>query len=313
LSVVLGGVAACQPAAPSRELVTARRIYERARQSPAPAIDPQSMREARASLQAAEAVHAQAPGSQRERSHAYISARQSELAMSRTRQAAALVIQERIARARGAMASQAEAEQTRAQLEQRERQLGAALVALAITQAALEQQQSQVRVTGVFFETGRDELSPTARRQLDIVANQLTANPELGTVIEGFADTRGDSRQNLELSARRAHRVREYLASRGVDSGRLEAVGFGENYPAATNATPTGRAANRRAEISTGADQSRPSSGEAAPDTGSEPQPPQQPELQPNEESPRQPVRGQDSDYPDDPKTPGPDVDGEPR
>jgi outer membrane protein OmpA-like peptidoglycan-associated protein len=308
------GVAACQPAAPSSELVTARRVYDQARQSAAAELDPNGVEDARSALEAAEAVHVEAPRSPRERSHAYLAIRKSELAMSRAREAVALAEQARIARARGAVMGEAEAEQARAELWQRERELRAAIVALAIIQAQngamMAEEPAPVRVSGIFFETGRDELSPEARHQLDIVASELTANPELSTVIEGFADTRGDAKQNLALSQRRAERVLEYLSSRGVDAERLEAVGLGENYPVANNGTPMGRAANRRAEISTGSDPGL-NARAIPPDAEDDAAPMEEPGLE-EEPSPRQPVRGQDSDYPDDPEPREPDTD-EPR
>jgi outer membrane protein OmpA-like peptidoglycan-associated protein len=313
LGVVLGAVAAaCQPAAPSSELVTARRVYDQARQGAAAELDPTSVQEARAALDAAEEAHVEAPDSKRERSHAYISVRKSELAMSRAREARAREERERIARVRGAALNEGAAQQAQADLEQRERELRAVLVALAIAQAErgamMEQEQSPVRVTGVFFDTGRDDLSTAARKQLDIVASELRSNPDLSTVIEGFADVRGDEERNLELSERRASAVREYLSSRGVDTERLQAVGLGENYPVASNETPTGHAANRRVEISTGADPST-SARALPPDT--EDDAPVLEELEPTEKSPRQPVTGKDSDFPDDPTTREPDV--EPR
>jgi outer membrane protein OmpA-like peptidoglycan-associated protein len=312
--VVLGavtcqlGAVACQPAAPSNQLVTARQAYDQVRQSGAAELDPTGVQEAHASLQAAEAVHVEAPGSRRERSHAYISARQSELALWRAREAAAIDARQQIARAEGVVMSAVEIQRARAELEQREAQLRAALMALAASQAErdamMSGEQGTVRVTGVFFQTGRDELTPASRHQLDMVAKQLTSSPELQTVIEGFTDTRGDEKQNLELSARRANKVREYLSARGVDAGRVQVVGLGENYPVASNATPTGRAANRRAEISTGAHPASPSPRGLPPDAEDKTQQPEQPPE-------RQPVKGEDTDFPDDPQTREPDA--EPR
>jgi outer membrane protein OmpA-like peptidoglycan-associated protein len=286
--VMLGAVAvACQPAAPSSELVTARRVYDQARQGATAELDPTGVEDAHTSLQAAEAVHHEAPGSNRERNQAYIAIRKSELAMMRAREASAREEQERIARAQGAEMNQALLQQAEAELEQRERELRAVLEAVAMagaeSGAMMAQEEGPVRITGVFFETGRDELTPVARKQLDIVATELQASPDASTVIEGFTDTRGDERQNLELSERRANAVREYLSSRGVEAERLEAVGLGESHPVASNTTPTGRETNRRVEIATGADPSQ-----------------------------RQPVSGKDSDFPDDPKTREPDAE-EPR
>lgn len=312
LGVVLGSfAAACQPAAPSSELVTARRVYDQARRGPAAELDPTGLQDAQASLQAAEAVHEEAPGSNRERNHAYISIRKSELALSRAREAAALDERERIARAQGAEMSQAAVLRAEAELRQRERELRAVLEAVAIAAAEsgamMAQEEGAVRVTGVFFEAGRDELTPLARKQLDIIATQIESNPEASTVIEGFTDTRGDERQNLQLSQRRANAVREYLASRGVDAERLEAVGLGENYPVASNTTPTGRATNRRVEIATGADPNL-ASARALPPHPEDDAPPEEPELEPDDPSEREPVKGDDSDFPDDPQTREPDA-----
>jgi OOP family OmpA-OmpF porin len=54
---------------------------------------------------------------------------------------------------------------------------------------------------------------------------------------------------NLELSERRAASVVAYLVERGVDAGRLQAVGKGETDPAADNTTEAGRHQNRRVVI----------------------------------------------------------------
>jgi len=43
--------------------------------------------------------------------------------------------------------------------------------------------------------------------------------------------------------------VRRYLIGRGVDGGRLTAVGYGETVPMATNRNESGRAENRRVEF----------------------------------------------------------------
>ncbi len=54
---------------------------------------------------------------------------------------------------------------------------------------------------------------------------------------------------NWELSANRACEVVRLLIDEGIDPELLSAVGFGEYRPIATNATPEGRAQNRRVEI----------------------------------------------------------------
>ena len=54
---------------------------------------------------------------------------------------------------------------------------------------------------------------------------------------------------NQDLSTRRASAVRDYLATRGVQSDRMQVAGFGKTRPIADNNSPEGRAMNRRVEI----------------------------------------------------------------
>jgi outer membrane protein OmpA-like peptidoglycan-associated protein len=53
----------------------------------------------------------------------------------------------------------------------------------------------------------------------------------------------------MELSRRRAEAVKNFLASLGVEPGRINAIGFGETKPKASNGTPEGRLMNRRVEL----------------------------------------------------------------
>lgn len=102
----------------------------------------------------------------------------------------------------------------------------------------------------VRFATGSDVLLVQSHRLLDEVAKVLNEHPEIGRVrIEGHTDDRGSRVYNLDLSSRRARSVLEYLTGRGVDPGRLEARGSAFDRPIAPNATPLGRARNRRVEF----------------------------------------------------------------
>lgn len=59
-------------------------------------------------------------------------------------------------------------------------------------------------------------------------------------------DDRGKDAYNKKLSQRRAEAVVTYLVNKGIDAGRLEPIGYGEEKPVADNGTKEGRAANRR-------------------------------------------------------------------
>jgi OOP family OmpA-OmpF porin len=67
--------------------------------------------------------------------------------------------------------------------------------------------------------------------------------------VVGHADARGRAKRNLVLSQRRARAVVTYLVDKGIDAGRLEAVGYGEARPVAPNDTAQNRAKNRRIEL----------------------------------------------------------------
>ena len=79
----------------------------------------------------------------------------------------------------------------------------------------------------------------------------LVLNEFEKTVIEiaGHTDSTGSDSYNQSLSERRANSVAAYLRSRNVNSQRLITLGMGESRPIADNSTESGKAANRRVEI----------------------------------------------------------------
>ncbi len=102
----------------------------------------------------------------------------------------------------------------------------------------------------LYFSPGQAGLDSKHDAQLDIVALVLVANHRVVASIEGFTDSRGETRQNAELSQARVTRVVEYLTRKGVAPGQLvEAVGNGESAPLGDNSTDEGRALNRRVEL----------------------------------------------------------------
>lgn len=117
----------------------------------------------------------------------------------------------------------------------------------------MEAQQTErgllVTLGDVLFAFNRAELSAQAAPRLDKLANFLRQFPDRRLLIEGYTDSVGGDSYNQNLSERRAQAVRDALAQRGVDSSRITAVGYGKAYPVADNASPEGRAMNRRVEI----------------------------------------------------------------
>jgi peptidoglycan-associated lipoprotein len=101
----------------------------------------------------------------------------------------------------------------------------------------------------IHFALDRADLSPEARTTLAAKAEILRASPNVTLRISGHADERGSDEYNLALSKRRAAEAKRFLTQQGVDSTRLETVGYGEEQPLDTGATEPAWAANRRAEF----------------------------------------------------------------
>ena len=98
----------------------------------------------------------------------------------------------------------------------------------------------------VQFDTGMATLQASSREQLQNVAHILAAYPGVKAVIGGYTDNVGNPVSNKTLSQARADAVRLELTRMGVDASHLEAKGYGQNHPLATNVTEEGRAKNRR-------------------------------------------------------------------
>jgi outer membrane protein OmpA-like peptidoglycan-associated protein len=101
----------------------------------------------------------------------------------------------------------------------------------------------------IFFENNSAKLKVASLVQLDELATIITKYDASNLTIEGHADSNGSDALNLELSQKRTESVKEYLTQKGIDGARINAVGFGETKPIATNSTALGRAKNRRVEL----------------------------------------------------------------
>ena len=102
----------------------------------------------------------------------------------------------------------------------------------------------------IHFALDRSDLSPEARTTLAAKAEVMRASPNVTLRISGHADERGSDEYNLALSKRRAAEAKRFLMQQGVDSTRLETVGYGEEQPLDTAETEPAWAMNRRAEFS---------------------------------------------------------------
>lgn len=101
----------------------------------------------------------------------------------------------------------------------------------------------------ILFAVDSAVLSQASMDSLDEFAQVMRNYPQTAILIQGYTDSTGSEQYNQQLSERRARAVFNHLALREVEPARMAAIGYGEGYPVADNATPDGRAQNRRVSI----------------------------------------------------------------
>lgn len=106
----------------------------------------------------------------------------------------------------------------------------------------------RIELRDVNFETGKANLLGSSYAKLDPVADGMIKNSKVKIEIAGHTDNVGGDDYNMKLSQARAESVRNYLIKKGVPADRLTAHGYGKTQPKVSNATPQGRAMNRRTE-----------------------------------------------------------------
>ena len=138
-----------------------------------------------------------------------------------------------------------------------EDEMRAALESKDVTISQLQGKLTVNILDRVLFDSGEAELKPAGAAVLRKVAAILAQHPNLKIHVIGHTDNvpiraaaRNRFPSNWELSTARATAAVRFLTENaGVDPRRLGAVGYGEFRPVADNATPEGRARNRRIAI----------------------------------------------------------------
>jgi outer membrane protein OmpA-like peptidoglycan-associated protein len=279
-----GMLASCAATVPP-ELANAREAYRRASVGPASRLAPVEVHAAQLALAEAEKEFKRQPRSYRTLDLAYVAQRKAQLA---TATATIAMQQDRQARAKddyekvqGDVMAQSKEDlaQSKENLQKSESALqtsrqsiaisrerlvaeqearavsderAAAAQAALIKMAAVREDERGLVITlsgSVLFVSNEDVLQPRARERLDQVADVLLASPGRNIIIEGHTDSQGSESSNEQLSQRRAEAVRAYLVQKGCPPERITSRGLGERRPIADNASPDGRANNRRVEI----------------------------------------------------------------
>lgn len=106
-----------------------------------------------------------------------------------------------------------------------------------------------IKLTFILFDQGKADLRPASLIELDKVASFLKANPTAEIELSGHTSSEGDAAYNRSLSYRRVKSCKDYIVSKGIETGRILVVGYGPDKPVASNDNEEGRALNRRVEM----------------------------------------------------------------
>lgn len=120
---------------------------------------------------------------------------------------------------------------------------------LRVDQYGCAVEGAQVVLQGVQFETASPRMDNASTPALLQLVQALEGQPSMRIELRGHTDSVGDADANQRLSEQRARAIARFLEGQGVEAWRITVTGFGESRPVANDATPDGRAANRRVEL----------------------------------------------------------------
>lgn len=107
-----------------------------------------------------------------------------------------------------------------------------------------------IRLRGIQFPVGKSTLTPENFSLMSKVQKAIQTFGQPLVTVEGHTDSIGSTEVNQRLSLERAEAVMAYLvANQTLPADRISASGYGPDRPLASNATPEGRAVNRRIDV----------------------------------------------------------------
>ncbi len=110
-------------------------------------------------------------------------------------------------------------------------------------------QDGKIIANGIRFDVNKATLKPESMGVINEIAALMKDHPEVNFSVEGHTDSDGDDGFNQTLSEQRAETVANTLKKLGIDGSRMTSKGWGESKPIDSNATPEGKANNRRVEF----------------------------------------------------------------
>jgi peptidoglycan-associated lipoprotein len=90
-------------------------------------------------------------------------------------------------------------------------------------------QNVEIVLDNIYYDYDKSDIRKDAEPTLDSLAQILTQNPKIQIELASHTDCRGNEDYNLNLSQKRAESVVRYLISKGIDSNRMTAKGYGES------------------------------------------------------------------------------------
>ena len=256
----VAGLAGCSATMPPQQLADARLESQKAANVPQSGLVQSDLYDAKQALNAAEESFKSDGDTEQTRSLAYVADRKF-IAASAKAQAMDSLNQKKVAEANFNQWKEQQALATRDQLgkaqnalSQAQRDADAARAKLSEIEGLKTKQTDKgvvLSLSGsVLFETGKSTLLPQATQKLKEVAKAMTQDTQHPTFdVIGYTDSTGTKAINDKLSKERADAVRSYLVSQGVAGDKIRSEGMGPSNPVASNASPEGRAENRRVEI----------------------------------------------------------------
>lgn len=145
--------------------------------------------------------------------------------------------------------AEAEAEAMRQRMEDELDRLQSALGKIADTRRSALGVVMTLDGSQIEFDFDQDTLRPENREVISRIAGVLMTFENYGIQIFGHTDDVGTNEYNLDLSKRRAERVRSYLAESGIDPGVMTTMGLGESEPLVQGTDDESRQSNRRVEL----------------------------------------------------------------
>ena len=120
---------------------------------------------------------------------------------------------------------------------------------IAAEDDCIEQVRQAAKRVEVHFAHGGAKLDMAGKALIDGLIGTLHGCPGTALHVAGHSDASGHPGRNLTLSKHRARAVASYMIHKGIDAGRLVAIGYGDTKPVAPNDTRENRAKNRRIEV----------------------------------------------------------------